>query len=520
MRLKDVIDVLLDVSEEERGRAAREALQATAHFIWKPNPGPQTDAYFSDADEILFGGQAGGGKSDILLGLAINEHRKSLILRRINEDAQDLGSRLVEIVGTRGFSSRPPTYRGDGKIIELRGCEGEKDKQRYKGRPHDFIGYDELADFLESQYLFINGWLRSADPNQRCRIVAASNPPTTAEGQWIVRRWAPWLDKFHPKPAEEGELRWFIRVEDQDVEVDGPGPHVIEGRRRPIKAMSRTFIRSTLDDNWELSQSDYGDRLESMPEELRRAYSEGDFSVGLKDDDFQVLPSAWLEAAFQRWSSKPPRLPMSAMGVDVAQGGPAETVAAFRHGGWFGELASEPGDRTREGRAVAAMVVRHRRNNCPVIVDVGGGWGGDALIALKDNGIEVVAFNGVVTVTSRTRDGKLKFVNKRAEATWRFREELDPEQEGGSSIALPPDPKLKADLASYRWKLTPNGILVEPKADIIKRLGRSTDRGDAVVMCSSEGDRAIARMIRRGRERDRPSRANVGHSKFKERVRG
>ena len=233
--------------------------------------------------------------------------------------------------------------------------------------------------------------------------------------------------------------------------------------------------------------------LAALPEELRRAYRDGDWTVGQRDDDFQVIPTSWIDAAQQRWTDKPPSgIGMSAMAVDVAPGGGDQRVIAFRHGGWFGPLqADHQVDKT--GRLTAAAVVRHRRNRAPVVVDVGGGWGGDTLIALKDNGIDCVAFNGVVVSTGRTRDGKLRFYNKRAEALWRVREALDPEQEGGSIIALPPDAELKGDLAAQRWENTLRGIKVEDKEEISKRIGRSPDKGDAVCMCVSEGERAVRR---------------------------
>src|SRR5947209_3048566 len=50
--------------------------------LWAPQPGPQEVAYFSPADVTGYGGAAGGGKSSMLLGLAINEHRRSVIFRR------------------------------------------------------------------------------------------------------------------------------------------------------------------------------------------------------------------------------------------------------------------------------------------------------------------------------------------------------------------------------------------------------------------------------------------------------
>jgi hypothetical protein len=199
---------------------------------------------------------------------------------------------------------------------------------------------------------------------------------------------------------------------------------------------------------------------------------------------------------------------MTAMAVDVAPGGGDARVICWRYAGWFAPFVAEKViDKT--GRLTASEVVKHRRDRCPVIVDLGGGWGGDATIAMKDNGIEVVAFNGVVASSGRTRDGKIKFRNKRAEATWKFREALDPSQEGGSVVCLPPDAELKADLASYKWQNTLNGILIEDKEKMRERLGRSPDKGDAAIMCLAEGDRAVRRIAQAGRSVI-PLKANLG----------
>jgi len=63
-------------------------------------------------------------------------------------------------------------------------------------------------------------------PGQRCRVVVGSNPPTTPEGLWIIRHWAPWLDPVHPRRAKPGELRWYVvGPEGQDIEVEEPGTY-------------------------------------------------------------------------------------------------------------------------------------------------------------------------------------------------------------------------------------------------------------------------------------------------------
>jgi hypothetical protein len=132
----------------------------------------------------------------------------------------------------------------------------------------------------------------------------------------------------------------------------------------------------------------------------------------------------------------------------------------------------------------------------------------------------VVAFNGVKPSVGTTREGKLKFYNMRAEGWWRLREELNPDQQFGSTIALPPDPSIKADLAAPHWELTPRGIKVEDKNDIRKRLGRSPDDGDAIVMALNEGAKAAMRQRRKLNCEHRPAQANLGYADFKRRFPG
>lgn len=497
-------------------------LKDVKQYVWVPNAGPQTDAYFSPADELFYGGEAGGGKTDLILGLANTAHTESLLLRRINKDALKLVPRLTEILGSReGYNGQLQTWRLNGRRIDIAGCEREDDKQRFKGDPHDLINFDEITDFTESQYRFIIGWNRSAKRGQRSRVLCTGNPPTKASGLWVIKYWAAWLDPNHPRPAKEGELRWYTTIEGVDTEVDGPGPHVIPGEAKPVIARSRTFIRAGLSDNPDLAATNYDSVLAGMPAELREAYRGGIFRGTLEDDPYQVIPTAWVEAAQQRWTpeGRPKNTAMTAMGLDVAQGGKDFTVVAPRYGGWYAPLERRPGTECREGRDVAGMVVTIRRDKCPVIIDCGGGWGGDALIALKDNGIFCVAYLGLKPVTTKTIDGSLGFANKRAESWWRMREALDPEQEGGSCVCLPPDASITSDLASAKWfPKRINGIQciqIESKDEIKSRLGRSPDDGDAIVMALHDGEVAIEREKRRGQRGGRMPQVNLGYAALK-----
>lgn len=484
------LDDLLGLSEEEYAVISQAALS----YHWCPQEGPQSEAYFCPADIIYYGGQAGGGKTDLLIGLAINEHTSSLILRRYNKDARGLYKRTCEIIRAKedDISGNKQTLELEfnNRDITFGGVQFEEDRERYKGVPHDLVGFDEISDFTRSQFEFIIGWNRSAKPNQRCRVVCTGNPPTTAEGRWVLDYFAAWLDPKYPNPAKSGEIRWFIKDErGRDVEVPAAGMYTPEGAKAPVKAVSRTFIRARLEDNKYLAATDYGARLDAMPVELRAAYRDGRFDLLMEDAERQIIPTNWVLAAVERWKKgKPEDMPMCAMGVDIAQGGQDNTTLAMRYDSYF-EILTKAGKDTPTGREVAALILLNRRNNAPVTIDMGGGYGGSTMMLLEESSVPTHAFKGATSSTARTIDGSFGFYNKRSEALWRFREALDPEN--GSTIALPDDNGLIADLCAPTFTISNQGIKAETKDEIKKRLGRSPDKGDAIIMAWQNGMKMV-----------------------------
>ncbi|MGH7095603.1 MAG: terminase [Stellaceae bacterium] len=487
----DLLDRLAALSPEQT--VALLAALDGPQLPFTPLPGPQAAAYDSLADELLYGGAAGGGKSLMLIGCAATRHTRSLILRRQSTELDGLAADLVQMLGAGGFNKVDREHTGGGRSIKLGGCREPDDWRAYAGRARDFMGFDEAGEFLEEQVASLLAWLRSTDPHQRCRAIFGSNPPRGAEGAWLLKWFAPWLDPAYPRPAKAGALRWFVRTGGETRWVDGPGRYEFSGEH--YTARSRTFIPARLADNPFLDRSDYRAGLENLPEPLRSQLLKGDFLAGREDDAWQLIPSDWIAAAQSRWEPGIPG-PMSALGCDVAQGGADQTTLAARHGRWFAPLKAVPGRTTPDGIAVASLVFAELRDNAVVVIDAGGGWGTDAyghLVKHLPDG-HAIGFLGINPSTARSRNG-IGFANKRAEAWWRFREALDPQT--GDSVALPPDPELAADLAASRWKLAARGIQVEQKDEIRKRLGRSPDRGDAVVMAwayggGRPGDAALA----------------------------
>lgn len=456
----------------------------------------------------------------LLIGLAMNEHHRSMIVRKQFADLQGVIDNAKDIAGSPdGFigGTRPKYNKPDGGVIHFEGMGSvvgiDTSKQ---GTPHDFIGIDEGAQLPENAVRMLLGWLRTKKENQRCRMVIASNPPLDTVGDWLVEFFGAWLNTNHPNPAKPGELRYYIINENgESEEVNGLTP--VERNGEKYFPHSRTFVPAGIEDNPFIIADEYRRQLQAMPEPYRSILTSGNFMLARKDADFQVIPSAWVHAAQQRWTDRPPNgMAMTAMAFDPAGGGRDSAELAIRYGGWFAPLVSVQGAETADGSASAATIVKHRRDGCPVVIDVGGGYGGSVTMRLKDNQIDANAFDGSKGSTAKTKDGSLAFANKRAEAWWKMREELDPDQEGGSVVMLPPDSELRSDLTTPTWHLASRGIQIESKEEIRKRIGRSPGKGDAVVMALAPANRAVMRAKSNNGEKPR---VIMGHENQRRRIR-
>lgn len=514
--MSTAIDELLQhyAALPEDKKAELDALidQRSEGKIWIPTVGPQLDAVKCEADILLYGGEAGGGKTDLGLGLAFTEHERSLVIRRQYTDLRGITDRAKEINGTdKGYngSSPPRLTTQDGRIIDFGALSEEGSEEVWQGQPHDLIYIDEVVQNREHQVRFLFGWNRSTTEGQRCRVVLGSNPPVGSQGIWIISMFAPWLDPRFPNPAEYGELRWCVTDQDAsgksfDRWVDGPDAKVPNGKfdedgnPEYLKPHSRTFIPAHLTDNPFLAaDGKYAATLDALPEPLRSALRDGNFMAARRDEEDQVIPTEWVYAAQNRWldaaGTPPSGVPMCAMGVDCARS-KDKTVLAPRYDGFFTEMIIRPGSETPHGRDVAALVLKYRKNNAVPVIDVGEVNGAEAFAHLEENGVQCLRHMGMDSSVARTKSKHLKFFNKRAEVYWKFMEALDPEQDGGSPIALPDDPELTAELTVIKWELTPQGIKVTPKKDLVKELGHSPDKADAVVMAWSSGPKSITHL--------------------------
>lgn len=467
-----------------RERVEMDKLLNSVRYEWKPQPGPQTAAYNSDADIIGYGGAAGGGKTDLLLGYAGNKHYRSVIFRRVFPLLEGIESRSREIYNHDAGSRLKDRYNeslhrwelSDGRTIRFAAMQYEDDKKNFQGRPFDFYGFDEATEFTESQFRFVTGWNRSTREGQKSRVVLTFNPPMDEAGEWVTRYFAPWLDDTHARPAQDGELRYYAMVDGQETECPDATP--FEHNGETITPKSRTFFHAKLSDNPILEATGYQATIDAMPEPLRTLLK-GKFGAYKIVDPFQVIPAAWVRAAQERWNNTEAGENITAVGVDVARGGGDKTVISTLRLDRFDELKKYPGASTPDGQTVAMLVHNTIGGQKPKIaVDViGVGASAFDNISNRNNAVGV---NFGAGSESTDKSGKFKFANIRAEAYWRFREALDPDYD--ATLALPLDKELLGDLCAPKWMIRTGKIYIESKDEIIKRLGRSPDCADSVVL--------------------------------------
>lgn len=222
-----------------------------------------------------------------------------------------------------------------------------------------------------------------------------------------------------------------------------------------------------------------------------------------------VIPLAWIEAANRRWEERIELLeknwnwiegakqgrwpkwrwrdgrnaePLDAISIDIARSDLGDkTVLARRQATTITQLDRYSIADTAPTVGYASNLLE-RWQSAYSMVDIIGIGAGPFDQLREKFGKRAIPFNASEAADFKDRSKEIEFSNKRAAAYWNMRELLDPAY--GSDIALPPCDLLTGDLTAVRrGRMTSSGkMTIESKDDIRKRLGRSTDDGDAVVM--------------------------------------
>ncbi len=232
----------------------------------------------ADADEVLFGGAAGGGKSygqlvDALLYALKYPKSRQLILRKTFPELEH--SMIFTSLGfyprsvcTYSSSTRKWSFI-NGSVVEFGFCASKSDVFRYQGAEYDVVRFDELTHFTEEQYTYLISRVRGVNPYPK--MVKSSTNPGGIGHTWVKRRF---IDGFLPNEVHTDEM-----------------------------GIRRIFIPSQVYDNVFLmkADADYVKRLKLLPENEKKALLFGEWDIF----DGQVF-TEWKNSAFgrktRRWS--------------------------------------------------------------------------------------------------------------------------------------------------------------------------------------------------------------------------
>lgn len=247
------------------------------NVLWAPHDGPQTVFLASTAYEVLYGGQAGGGKSDALLfgGLRQIEHPqyKALILRRTFPELRELIDRSLAVFPQLGGVWNQQDHRwrfSSGATYQFGYCATYAEALQYQGQQYTWIGFDEIGALGEERvWLYLMSRNRAAAPGLVRMMRASANPGGPGHG-WLKRR-------FVSRCPADGTA---IEVEPDNKALDKAidGAALVAG----VTTVSRAFVKATLRDNPTLMALDpgYEARLRLLPELEYQWLALGDWDAG------------------------------------------------------------------------------------------------------------------------------------------------------------------------------------------------------------------------------------------------
>ena len=246
---------------------------------WKPFPKQKLASELAgEAAESLFGGAAGPGKTEWLMEYGIKQMEdhpgnRGIIFRRVYPSLlRTIIPRLKAKLSTRArWNGNEKTFTfPNGSILECSSLQYPDDVYDYQGAEYGWIGWEEVTEFAEEQYLYMLGRLRSPQDGIRPHSTATTNPGGRGH-VWVKRRFvkpktvdlppgAPM-----PVPTEVWTPVWIPGIHD---EANPP--------------LTRCYIPATLVDNPKLLERDpsYLARLRAQTDRGKRlAYEKGDWDA-------------------------------------------------------------------------------------------------------------------------------------------------------------------------------------------------------------------------------------------------
>jgi len=343
------------------------------------------------------------------------------------------------------------------------------DPNRFQGfhQENVLVVVDEAAGVAEDIFEAVAGVLTSG----HTRLLLLGNP-TAVGGKFYRTFRSPSWKTFHISAYDTPNFTG-PGITEEDI-IDNTWEAKLVGHPQHPGLISPQWVYDNYID-WGLDHPAYQARiLGQFPTEGERA----------------VIPLAWVEAAMDRWADFPNAGNVT-VGVDVARYGDDKTVISARQGNKVLDLSSFRKLNTME--VVGNTIQTYKTHNATAIKVDEIGLGAGVVDRLAEQGYPVVGINVGSSSDVVDSDGDKKFINLRSELWWAMRERLDPNPHTNPDpVALPPDDQLLADLAGPSYTINSRGqTVVESKDDMKKRLGRSPDRADSVMMTFAPDKRAV-----------------------------
>ena len=238
--------------------------------VWTPQP-RQKQFLNRPEYEALYGGAAGGGKSDALVVEALRQvhipHYKGLILRKTYPQLSELVDKsrryyATAFPGARYHESSHSWRFPSGAKILFGSMQHTEDRTRYQGQAYDFIAFDELTHFTWEEYSYLFSRNRPNGAGTRVYIRATANPGGVGHG-WVKERFltagAPlqtiWEKVCWRDPNGREESQWQSRVFVPSTVFDNPAllendPHYV----RRLAALPQAERDALLYGNWDSFQ--------------------------------------------------------------------------------------------------------------------------------------------------------------------------------------------------------------------------------------------------------------------------